>query len=230
MILLARPRLLLLVAGSAAALFVALVLAVAVHRGPLPLDGAVRDFFASLATDANRDTVIPLARLGGREVLVPALLAGGGLLWWRRRSPGPLLLLVGSYLGMAMVVGPTKKLLHRPEPYDLPGDVARSFPSGHAAQAVLVYGMLAALVAVGPLGRRARVAAATVPVLVSAGVSFAILLRGAHWASDLVAGYAVGLAWIAGPLAAAILLAPWLLGTTPAGPSGRPPAVAAGHR
>ena len=226
----ARPRVLVLVAGGATAVFAVLLLAVAAHRGPLPLDGMVRDWFATLATPDNRDLVIPLARLGARELLVPLLLVGGAFLWWRRRSPGPLVLLVGSYVGMAMVVGPAKKILHRPEPFDLPGDIGRSFPSGHAAQAILVYGMLAALVAIGPVGPRVRAAATVVPLVASAGVGFAMLFRHAHWMSDMVAGYAIGVAWLAGPLGAAALVAPWLLGTTPAGPTGPPPAAAARHR
>ncbi|MFP5377014.1 MAG: phosphatase PAP2 family protein [Acidimicrobiia bacterium] len=227
-----RPRLLFTVAGGATLVFVVLLLAVAAHRGPLPLDGAVRDWFATVATADNRDLVLPLARLGAREVLVPLLLAGGAALWWRRRTPGPLLLLVGSYVGMAMVVAPAKRLLHRPEPFDLPGEIGRSFPSGHAAQAVLVYGMLAALVAAGPAGPRLRAAATALPAAACAGVGFAMLFRHAHWLSDMVAGYAIGTAWLAGPLAAAEVAAPWLLGRTAAGPGPPPPppAPAAHHR
>jgi membrane-associated phospholipid phosphatase len=220
----ARPRVLLLVAGGASVLFAALALVVAAHRAPLPLDGTVRDWFATLATADNRDLVLPLARMGAREVLVPLLLAGGAGLWWRRRSPGPLLLLAGSYVGMAMVVGPTKKLLHRPEPFDFPGDIGRSFPSGHAAQAILVYGMLAALVLVVPVASRVRAAATVLPLLASAAVGFAMVFRNAHWASDMVAGYAIGIAWLAGPLALAHLHAPWLLGLPKGG--ARPPSDA----
>lgn len=224
-----RPRLLLALAGGATAVFAVLLLAVAVHRGPLPLDGTVRDWFDTLATPDNRDLVIPLARLGAREILVPLLLVGGGILWWRRRSPGPLMLLVGSYVGMAMVVGPAKKILHRPEPFDLPGEIGRSFPSGHAAQAILVYGMLAVLVLAGPVGPRVRAAATVVPVAACAGVGFAMLFRNAHWLSDMVAGYAIGIAWLTGPLAFAGAAAPWLLGTAPAA-AGPPPAAPAGRR
>ena len=209
-------------AGASAAVFVVLLLAVTVHRGPLPLDGLVRDRFGTIATADNRDRVLPLARLGAREVLVPLLLAGGALLWWRRRNPGPLILLVGSYVGMAAVVGPAKKLLHRPEPFDLPGEIGRSFPSGHAAQAILVYGMLAALAAAGPIGPRARAAAAVLPLVACAAVGFAMLLRSSHWLSDMVAGYAIGVAWLAGPLAAAQLVAPWMLARAPAGATAQP--------
>ncbi|MGH9281608.1 MAG: phosphatase PAP2 family protein [Acidimicrobiales bacterium] len=208
----ARPRVLLWVAGGASLLFAALLLAVAVHRGPLPGDGTVRDWFATVSNADNRDLVLPVARMGAREILVPFLLAGGLFLWWRRRTPGPLLLLAVSYVGMAMVVGPAKKVLHRPEPFDLPGEIGRSFPSGHAAQAILVYGMLAALLAMGPVSTRVRAAATVLPVVASGAVGFAVLFRNAHWLSDMVAGYAIGVAWLAGPVALAELHAPWLLG------------------
>ncbi|HET7487103.1 MAG TPA: phosphatase PAP2 family protein [Acidimicrobiales bacterium] len=223
-------RLLARIATVAAALFALLVAAVAVHRGPLPLDGAVRDYFAAVATADSRRLVIPLARLGAREVLLPVLAAGGLVLWWWRRSPGPLVLLAASYFGMALVVGPTKRLLHRPEPFDVAGDIGRSFPSGHAAQAALVYGLLAALVAFGPVARRTRALAAGAALLACAGVGFAMLLRNSHWASDLVAGYAVGVVWLAAPVALALRAAPWLLGLTPGGPSDPPSAAGAPHR
>lgn len=218
----ARPRVLVGVTAAAAAVFVALLLAVAVHRGPLPLDGAARDAFATLSSPENRDQVIPVARLGSREVLIPLLLAGGVLLSVRRRTPGPLLLLVGSYIGMAAVVGPAKALLHRPEPRDLAGEIGRSFPSGHAAQAILVYGMLALLAtATGLAAPRARVVAAVVPGVASVAVGFAVLFRDAHWLSDMVAGYAIGVVWLAGPVALAHLRAPWLLGLSRSPDPGR---------
>lgn len=208
----ARPRVLIGVAAMAAAVFGVLVLAVGVHRGPLPLDGMVRDWFNTLASPENRNLVRPVARLGAREILIPLLVIGGAVLSVRRRTPGPLLMLVGSYLGMAVVVGPAKTLLHRPEPRDIAGEIGRSFPSGHAAQAILVYGMLALLLAAGPLAPRVRAAATVVPIVASAAVGFAVLFRDAHWLSDMVGGYAIGLVWLAGPVAFAQLRAPWLLG------------------
>lgn len=208
----ARPRVLVLVAAMAASVFTALLLSVALHRGPLPLDGAVRDWFATLATPRGRDILRPVARLGAREILVPLLVVGGAVLSVRRRTPGPLVILVGSYVGMALVVGPVKTLLHRPEPLDVPGDLGRSFPSGHAAQAILVYGMLAVLVTAGPVAARVRAAASVLPVLASGAAGFAVLFRDAHWLSDMVAGYAIGLVWLAGPVALAHARAPWLLG------------------
>jgi len=227
------------VAATAAAVFAALLLAVAVHDGPLPLDGTVRDWVTTLTgpdgsepsarftlgglgdseppKSRTRDLLRPVARLGAREVLVPLLVIGGAVLSVRRRTPGPLIMLAGSYVGMAAVVGPVKTLLHRPEPFDLPGQIGRSFPSGHAAQAVLVYGMLAALVLAVPVAARVRAVATVLPVLACGAVGFAVLFRNAHWLSDMVGGYAIGLVWMAGPLAVAHLRAPWLLGLADTG-------------
>ena len=225
-----------LVAAASAAVFVVLLLALAVHDGPLPLDGTVRDWVTTLTgpdgsegstrfTDGSglsspppsraRDLLRPVARLGAREVLIPLLVIGGAVLSWRRRTPGPLLMLVGSYLGMAMVVGPVKTLLHRPEPFDIPGQIGRSYPSGHAAQAILVYGMLAALVLAGPVAARVRAAATVLPIVACLAVGLAVLFRNAHWFSDMVGGYAIGLVWLAGPLALAERSAPWLIGVPP---------------
>lgn len=214
-----RPRVLVVTAATAGAVFVALLLAVAVHRQPLPLDGTVRDWVDTVSSEESRDLVRPLGRLGAREVLIPLLLLGGIALWVRRRTPGPLIMLAGSYLGMALVVGPVKTLLHRPEPLDLPGDLGRSFPSGHAAQAILVYGMLAALLCAGPVATRVRAAATVLPLVVSGLAGFAVLYRNAHWLSDMVAGYAIGVVWLAGPLVLAQTVAPWLAGRAPL-PSG----------
>jgi membrane-associated phospholipid phosphatase len=218
----AHPRALVVVAATAAAVFAVYVVAVAVHSGPLPLDGMVRDWFATLSSADNRDLMRPVARLGAREVLIPLLLIGGAVLSLRRWTPGPVILLVGCYLGMALVVGPVKSLLHRPEPIDVAGDFDRSFPSGHAAQAILVYGMLGLLCLAGSPSPRSRAFATILPIVASAAVGFAVLFRDAHWLSDMVGGYAIGLVWTAGPVAYARLRAPWLLGVTPAGaPSGR---------
>lgn len=70
-----------------------------------------------------------------------------------------------------------------------------SFPSGHSAGTLLCYGMLAWLVFVmaGPRrGRWAAVLAAS--VVLAVGLSRIVL--GAHYVSDVLAGWMLGLAWM----------------------------------
>jgi len=134
-----------------------------------------------------------VARLGAREVLVPLLLASALVIGWRRRSLAPATLLVGSYLLVAAVTSLTKAGLARPQPLPLPGVPGRAFPSGHAAQAVVVLGALALLAAAGRCPEWRRRAFAGVAALVAV-VSVALLWRQAHWLTDMVGGVTLGLA------------------------------------
>jgi len=130
-----------------------------------------------------------VARLGAREVLVPLVVGAGLVLGWRRRSLIGPALLAGSYLLVAAATSLVKVELARPQPLPLPGVPGRAFPSGHSAQAVVVFGALV-LLAPPEWRRRALMAAAGIVAL----VSVALLWRQAHWLTDMVGGITVGLA------------------------------------
>lgn len=160
------------------------------------LDTMVDDLVAQLRASAEpalpglRGAAGLVARLGAREVLIPLALAAGGVLSWRRRSLMPLALIVASYLLVAGVVSATKARLARPQPLPLPGVPGRAYPSGHAAQAVVVFGAL------GMLARDGRRAFTAVAVAVGA-VCVALLWRQAHWVTDMAGGVVLGAACLA---------------------------------
>ncbi|HLO14356.1 MAG TPA: phosphatase PAP2 family protein, partial [Anaerolineales bacterium] len=70
-----------------------------------------------------------------------------------------------------------------------------SFPSGSALAAVLCYGLLAYLLIPRMPSRFWKWAVGILLTLVIAFVGFSSLLLGAHYVTDVVAGYALGLAW-----------------------------------
>ena len=72
-----------------------------------------------------------------------------------------------------------------------------SFPSGHTVWAVTVFGVLGVLAI---QRRRWRVAAVCVVIVAVMGPSRVLL--GVHWLSDVVAGFAIGFAWLIGLLLA----------------------------
>ncbi|MGZ8694249.1 MAG: phosphatase PAP2 family protein [Gaiellaceae bacterium] len=108
--------------------------------------------------------------------------------------------LVALALAGVLVVNPLfKEYFSRPRPAFHDPDLTLrtfSFPSGHSMGAAAVYGALAIVVARhmrGTVWGPVAVAVAAVVVLV-VGVSRVYL--GAHYPTDVVAGFALGLAWL----------------------------------
>ena len=71
-----------------------------------------------------------------------------------------------------------------------------SFPSGHASGAVVAYGMLAYL-AMRLLAPRWHMPAGATAAVVVALVGASRVVLGVHFASDVIAGFASGTAWLA---------------------------------
>lgn len=107
-----------------------------------------------------------------------------------------------------LIVAITKILTERPRP-TVPEDVSDArgyaFPSGHALGATVGCTVLLALL--WPmLSRRGRVLATAAAVTVAVLTSFSRVALGVHFTSDVIAGMALGLAWVA---AATAVLRPW---------------------
>ncbi len=139
-----------------------------------------------------------LTRLGDAWFLL--LLAGVVALWLWRRGRGPLalawLLALG---GNALLIPLLKRIFERVRPvhdHGLVSELGFSFPSGHTAGATVAYGMLAYL-ALRVLPARWHVPV----VMAAAALAFTIgssrVFLQVHFASDVLAGFAWGLAWLA---------------------------------
>jgi undecaprenyl-diphosphatase len=136
--------------------------------------------------------------LGQRAVCLAAAALWLGVRAWRTRDAGPLGVLLVATLLTEAGVGAMKDLVGRLGPLQLgpdavlPGasDVLYAggtiFPSGHTANAVVTWGVLA-LVARGHR-RLGAVLAATVAV----SVGLTTVYLGTHWLSDVVAGWCAG--------------------------------------
>jgi undecaprenyl-diphosphatase len=136
-----------------------------------------------------------ITRLGDPDLLlfVTALAA---LLLLARRDRRTAALLLAISLSGRLLVNLQKAWLARPRPdahLHLVDTRTDSFPSGHAACAVLVWVTLALLIPRGSRLRRPAIGAAIL-ASVLAGVSRPML--GVHWPSDVVAGWALGMFWI----------------------------------
>jgi membrane-associated phospholipid phosphatase len=143
-----------------------------------------------------------LDRLGQRAIAGTVLvLVAAGLAWWRR-SWRPLVVTGVALLALNLLVGALKLGIGRTKPLsgiDLLYAGGSQFPSGHAANAVVSWGLVAYLALVfGPRLRDAVVRGLlALPVVVTVGMSLASLYLDYHWLTDLLAGVGLGLALLA---------------------------------
>ena len=162
--------------------------------------GAVdRDILYALYTRDEpllAQAALGVTQLGNWWTVVGLTLAGSLLLLWRGRRWGALTLLIATFTGRLLVILQKAYFARlRPEEDLRLVEVSyQSFPSGHAANPTIAYVGLALLLFDDPKQRRVAAAAAMVLALII-GISRPML--GVHWPSDVVAGWAFGLLWLA---------------------------------
>jgi undecaprenyl-diphosphatase len=143
--------------------------------------------------EAGRD----LTALGGVIVLVLVTTAVVGFLVLARKYHAVLLLL-GATLGGLLINTLLKNLYERPRPHVVPHlsyvDTA-SFPSGHSMLSAVVYLTLGALLARLVERRRLKVYCVAVALLLTFLVGLSRVYMGVHYPTDVLAGWAAGLAW-----------------------------------
>ncbi len=197
-----RHRVVLFAAGLA--FYLAIVWAVLITSWLVRLDWQVmffRPYQQWSEIHAFVDYYVVLGQRGPTAVMVAAWL---GWRSWRQHTLRPLLALGVSLLLLNVTVGAAKYGMGRLGPHYateigsnemwLGGDI---FPSGHTANAVVTWGILAYLASTP----RARRWLSALSAVTSLGVGLSTVYIGTHWLSDVILG------WVAGLL---ILLAlPW---------------------
>ena len=134
--------------------------------------------------------------LGLRSVTATALILAALFIGWKFKTWRPINLSLLSLLSLNLVVGAFKYSLGRTKPrvgFDLLHSGGLSYPSGHASNAILSWGILAYLIfRYAHVNRyRGRLASAGV-ALISLTVCAVSLLRDTHWFSDLIGGLFIG--------------------------------------
>ena len=134
--------------------------------------------------------------LGLRWLTATVLLIAAAFIAYKFKTWRPLNLAFLSLLSLNFVVGTFKIFLGRTKPrdgFDLLHVGGMSYPSGHASNAVLSWGILAYLIyRYAKVDRyQGRLASAGV-ALISLTVCTVSLIRHTHWFSDLLGGLFVG--------------------------------------
>ena len=134
--------------------------------------------------------------LGLRWLTATVLLIAAAFIAYKFKSWRPLNLAFLSLISLNLVVGTFKIFLGRTKPrdgFDLLHVGGMSYPSGHASNAVLSWGVLAYLIyRYAKVDRyQGRLASAGV-ALISLTICTVSLIRHTHWFSDLLGGLFVG--------------------------------------
>jgi membrane-associated phospholipid phosphatase len=189
-----RTRLVLF--GTTLVAYAATVVAVLANTALVRLDWQVmlfRPYKQWPQFHAFLDYFVVLGQRGPTAVMVASWLA-----WrtWKHRSLRPLLILGTSLLLLNITVGSVKYGLGRLGPHYATtigsaelfagGDI---FPSGHTANAVVTWGVLAYLAST-PLARRIG---SVISAMLAMGVGMTTIYLGTHWVSDVVSGWCAGL-------------------------------------
>jgi membrane-associated phospholipid phosphatase len=140
--------------------------------------------------------VIALDDLGLRWFTATVLLICAAIISWRFKSFRPLNLSILALISLNVVVGATKIVIGRTKPrlyIDVLHADGMSYPSGHASNALISWGLLAYLI-YRYTSRAPFKGVKLYPLvgLITATVVIVSLIRNTHWFSDLLGGVFVG--------------------------------------
>jgi undecaprenyl-diphosphatase len=140
---------------------------------------------------------------GSTPVYVAVFATVAVWLVWRRLWRLAVFVVV-TMVGSSVLNGVVKQAVHRARPVlddPLVHLSSKSFPSGHAQAAPVAYAVLLLVFLPALHGSWRRVAAA-VAVVIVATIGFSRVALGAHYVSDVLAGYILGGAWVVASTAA----------------------------
>lgn len=152
------------------------------------------------------------------------------LLALRRRSWTPVILIGAAGIGSLLMTIAGKDIIqrHRPPLADAvpPFEYSPSFPSGHTLNATVIAGVVGYLLWLRRHTIAAKVACIVGPVVIAIVVGLTRVLLGAHWFTDVLAGWLLGAFWLALVVTAHRLY----LTARQRGAPERPPGRAVAHR
>jgi undecaprenyl-diphosphatase len=161
-------------------------------------DRVVDDYLHAHATPHLTTFFLMVTALGSIEAIVLLGAVVAAVLAWGRRW-----VFFGSWLaavaGSAVLNQLLKGLFARPRPHfahPLLVETSYSFPSGHAMESFVVYGMLAYFAVLVLRSWEARVGVVFGGALLVVLIGFSRMYLGVHYFSDVIAGYAAGGVWL----------------------------------
>ena len=161
-------------------------------------DYRVFNYLSTHVSKTHNQTMLFFTFLGTHKFLIPAnlILIAYHLFikkhkWYSIKIPAIALSSLGLMFGL-------KFLFDRPRP-DIPllfEAKGLSFPSGHALMSVTFYGLLIYIIFKRTKNKQLKWSLITLLLLLILIIGFSRVYLRVHYASDVVAGYCVGLLWL----------------------------------
>ncbi|BCW47005.1 phosphatase PAP2 family protein [Arthrobacter sp. StoSoilB5] len=191
----------LVVAVSLAVAFGEVYESVTEADGVAGLDHPVLDAAKAVRSPALDLAVTAYTDIGG-TVGMPIIAVGIMIaLATKRRSWTPVILMLTAGLGSLLMTVAGKPLFGRTRP-DLadavpPYEHSPSFPSGHSLNSIVIAGIVAYLIILRLKTARARIITVLAASAFAATMGLSRVYLGHHWLTDVLAAWALGIAWLA---------------------------------
>src|SRR6202165_4948453 len=160
-----------------------------------------------------RRFMIGISVIGFPRIGIPLTFSIAGIFWILRfRLEAIFVLLTASSNILNTIV---KRLIKRPRPTQELVTVARvinepSFPSGHVMHYMNLFGLLNYLLATNWRSGRLRNVLLTISTALIVLIGPSRVYLGAHWPSDVMAGYVYGGLWFGGLMTAYLRVKSWI--------------------
>lgn len=164
--------------------------------GPYPFDLTFSHWLQAFQTDGLTSFMGVVSVLGQPLLSVPLTLLLAA--WWAQQGKQSLaILIVVIIAGNLLPIG-LKEVFDRPRPSSddvilLEYATGKSFPSAHAVGAMLFSGLV---MYIAHIGRRAKAFWIFLSLVFVLAVGLSRVYLGAHWLSDVLGGYAIGMFWL----------------------------------
>ena len=161
-------------------------------------DDKVFSYLQTHVSDENNQVMLFFTFLGKHEFLIPAnLILIAYFLFIKKHRWYSIKVPAIALSSLALMFG-LKHLFDRNRPLIPLLEEARglSFPSGHALMSVTFYGLLVYIVFKGIENRPLKWTLITLLLLLILIIGFSRIYLRVHYASDVIAGFCVGLLWL----------------------------------
>ena len=170
------------------------------HEEVALFDGPIVSFIATHRLGWVTEAMEGVTYIGSGLFLTAMTGAAGLMLRYRTGSWRPFLLLTVAVLGAMLLDLVTRFAVARPRPpavWMAMPVTGFGFPSGHSTESTAACGAIAYLIAQTQKEWPAKVASLTIGALIAFLVGVSRVYLGVHWPTDVIAGWALGCAWLA---------------------------------